>query len=344
MAQLVPTPGTDAPSPQPEPSGTPNFDPDSPDFEGTTEEVEEGALRLWESVLESLPRLGIALSFVAAGWLVSRGVRIALHRHLLRRSTTSFAQVMSKLGGWVVLTASVFVAIALTFPSVKPVDLLAGLGFFSVAVGFAFQDILENTLSGVLLLFRQPFRIGDAIAVGDDGEDADLRGIVQAITIRETRIVTFDGRLVVIPNRDVYKSALFVLDATELRRVGFTVGVAYDTDLAKARRLATEAVSQVEQVDTTREPEVLVTCLSGSTVDLEVRVWSRPRGRDLAHVRGRAAEATKVAFDEAGIEMPSPITALETPGLERAVEQLAARNGHGNRDGDAESPADERQM
>lgn len=328
MAQLVPTPGPDEPTPPPEPSGTPNFDPDSPDFEGTTEEVEEGALRLWESVLESLPRLGIALSFVAAGWLVSRGVRIVLHRYLLRRSTTSFAQVMSKLGGWTLLTISVFIAIALTFPSVKPVDLLAGLGFFSVAVGFAFQDILENTLSGVLLLFRQPFRIGDAIAVGDDGEEAERCGIVRAISIRETRIVTFDGRLVVIPNRDVYKSAIFVLDATALRRVGFTVGVAYGTDLAKARRLAAEAVAQVDEVDTTtREPEVLVTCLGPSTIDLEIRVWSRPKGRDLTHVRGRAAEATKVAFDEAGIEMPSPITALETPGLERAVEHLASRNG-----------------
>ncbi|MFN3216294.1 MAG: mechanosensitive ion channel family protein [Acidimicrobiales bacterium] len=328
MAQLVPTPGPDEPTPPAEPSGTPNFDRDAPDFEGTTEEVEEGALRLWETVLESLPRLGIALSFVVAGWLVSRGVRIALHRYLLRRSTTSFAQVMSKLGGWVLLTATIFIAIALTFPSVKPVDLLAGLGFFSVAVGFAFQDILENTLSGVLLLFRQPFRIGDAIAVGDDGEAAELSGIVQAITIRETRIVTLDGRLVVIPNRDVYKSAIFVLDATEFRRVAFTVGVAHGTDLTKARRLAAEAVAQVDEVDTTAlEPEVLVTSLGPSTIDLEIRVWSRPRGRDLTHVRGRAAEATKVAFDDAGIEMPSAIVALETPGLERAMEHLA-RNGH----------------
>lgn len=93
-------------------------------------------------------------------------------------------------------------ATAVTFPSVKPVDLLAGLGFFSVAVGFAFQDILENTLAGVLLLFRQPFRSGDQIEVKEQS------GTVEAITIRETQIRTFDGQLVLVPNRAVYKSVM----------------------------------------------------------------------------------------------------------------------------------------
>src|SRR5680860_1023983 len=105
-----------------------------------------------------------------------------MHVILRRNRTASFARVMSKVSGWVLLGLAVMVATAVAFPSVKPVDILAGLGFFSVAVGFAFQDILENTLSGILLLFRQPFESGDQIMVQEQ------TGTVEAITIRETRI------------------------------------------------------------------------------------------------------------------------------------------------------------
>ncbi len=94
---------------------------------------------------------------------------------------------MAKLSGWAITTVGVLLALAVTFPSVKPVDLLAGLGFFSVAIGFAFKDILENLLAGILLLFRQPFVGGDQIRVGDD------EGTVDRITIRETVLTTFSG-------------------------------------------------------------------------------------------------------------------------------------------------------
>lgn len=93
-----------------------------------------------------MPRFGIAIGVVVIGWLKGRVVRWALLHRLERLRTPSFAKVMSKLGGWMVVFASVLIATSLTFPSVKPVDILAGLGFFSVAIGFAFQDILEKEL------------------------------------------------------------------------------------------------------------------------------------------------------------------------------------------------------
>ena len=88
-----------------------------------------------------------------------------------------------------------------------------GIALVIVAIGFAFQDSLENTLAGVLLLFRQPFRSGDQIEVDERS------GTVEAITIRETRIKTFDGQLVLIPNRDVHKSVIRVQTHFELRRL-----------------------------------------------------------------------------------------------------------------------------
>lgn len=285
---------------------------ESSTVDSPVEEVSDSALRLWESTLEAIPRLGVALTFLVIGWLVARGVRALLHRHWSRNQTESFARVMSKVAGWTVVTLFVLIAVTVTFPSVQPVDLLAGLGFFSIAIGFAFQDILENTLSGMLLLFRQPFQSGDQIRV--DG----ISGTVLGITIRETRIKTFDGQLVVIPNADVYKNAITVLTAEEVRRNEIVVGVAYEADLRETQKVIVEALRSVDGIDVDHEPEALVDGLGASTINIEARFWTDPYQRNLRTVRSAAIVAVKQALDEAGIEMPCDIVALQ------ATESFAA--------------------
>ncbi len=271
---------------------------------GSTEEVAHSASSMWESTLDALPRVGIALAVVALAWLAGRLVRTGLVKGLRRRHTPSFATVMAKLGGWAVTSVGVFLALAVTFPSVQPVDLLAGLGFFSVAIGFAFQDILENLLAGILLLFRQPFVAGDEICVEEH------EGIVERITIRETVLVTFDGEVTLIPNADVYKNVVRIQTAHRQRRNNFVVGVAYETDLERARAVAVEAVNRVQGVKAQPAPEALLVSLSRSTIDLDIRYWSAPREHDSRLVLDRAIAAVKCAFDAEGIEMPSDIVAL----------------------------------
>ncbi len=278
-------------------------------------EVSDSARGLWETFLEALPRVGVALVIVFLGYLLSRVLRTVLHRWLKQSKTPSFAQVMSKVAGWTVILVSVLVATAVTFPSVKPVDLLAGLGFFSVAVGFAFQDILENTLSGILLLFRQPFETGDQISV--QGQD----GTVEAITIRETRMKTFDGQLVLIPNRDVYKSVITVLTHYDARRLSFAVGIAYENDAALACEVVVNALEGIEGIAQSPPPEALVAQLGVSTVDIDARFWTGPRKHDTRIVLDRAIKAAKLALDEAGVEMPADIIALQaTPSFRAAMQ------------------------
>lgn len=280
-------------------------DTDDPNVESASAEVSEGALRLWESFLEAIPRIGVAITFIIVGWLVSRLVRTLLRRTWIRTHTESFARVLSKLVGWFVLFVFVLAAVTVTFPSVQPVDLLAGFGFFSIAIGFAFQDILENTLSGVLLLFREPFRGGDQIEV------QGIRGTVEGITIRETRITTFDGQLVVVPNADVYKNAITVRTANEMRRDEFVVGVAYEADLAMTCQLIIDTLAQVAGVESERTPEALVDNLGASTVDIRARFWTDPNQRNVVQVRSEAIMAVKNALDDAEIEMPCQIVALQ---------------------------------
>ncbi len=291
---------------------------DDSGLDSPTEEVTDSARSILEGFLETLPRLGIALIVVFLAWVVARVVRVVLRRLLEGHQTPSFRRVMSKLGSWLVLGLGILIAMAVAFPSVKPVDLLAGLGIFSVAVGFAFQDILENTLAGVLLLFRQPFESGDQIHV--EGET----GTVEAITIRETRLKTFDGQMVIIPNRDVYKSVITVQTHYDLRRVNFVVGVAYENDAAEARQVVVEALRSVDGVSADAGPEALVNQLNVSTVDIDARFWTEPDQHNVRLVQDDAIRAVKAALDSHGIEMPADIVALQaTPSFKAALQNEA---------------------
>jgi len=290
---------------------------DSP-LQDPTDEISEGARNMVESFLEAIPRLGVAIVITLIGYLLSRLIRWSLHRIFCRTQTESFARVMSKLAGWVVFVSFALAATAAAFPSVKPVDLLAGLGFFSVAVGFAFQDILENTLSGVLLLIRQPFESGDQIEV--QGQT----GTVQAITIRETRIKTFDGQLVVIPNRDVYKNVIRVQTHFPERRLTFVAGIAFENDARRASEVIVQALRSVDGIDRDPAPEALVAGLGVSTVDIEARFWCDPHQHRVRVILDEAIKTVKEALEAADIEMPADIIALQaTPSFRAALQDDA---------------------
>lgn len=290
-----------------------------------TEEISSSARSLWESTLDALPRIGVALAIVFVGWGIARGVRWIVRTRLRRSRTPSFANVISKLTSWVIVIISALIAVAVTFPSVKPVDLLAGLGFFSVAVGFAFQDILENTLAGVLLLFRQPFQSGDQIKV------VDQAGTVTEINIRETRITTFDGESVIIPNRDVYKNVIRVHTHHDLHRLQFDVGIAYDNDAGQATSAIVEALNATPGVENDPPAEALVHELAASTVNIRAMFWTNSRRHESIVALDTAIKAVKARLDRDGIEMPANIVALQaTPSFRAAVQGDAAVTPAGN--------------
>lgn len=288
---------------------------EDPGVESPAGEVTDSLGSIWEAFLEAIPRIGIAILLILAGWLIGRLVRSVVQRTLEGNQTESFTRVMSKMAGWVVLGVGVLLALTVIFPSVAPVDLLAGLGIFSVAIGFAFQDILENLLAGILLVLREPFHGGDQVEVNGH------LGTVEEITIRETRMKTFDGKRVLVPNADVYKNAIVVQTAFEQRRVAFIVGVAYEADLAEARRVIEDAVNGVEGVASDPAPEAFVTELGTSTVNFQVRFWADPRQHESVETRDRVIEAVKKALDDAGVEMPADIVALQgTPSFAAALQ------------------------
>ncbi len=168
------------------------------------------------------------------------------------------------------------------------------LGFGSVAIGFAFRDIFENFLAGVLLMLRRKMRIGDLI------ECEGVEGRVEQTTLRETYLRRLDNELTIVPNSFLFKNPLRVLTDATLRRYEIVVGVAYDTDLDRAAKLIADAVAPLDGVDGRRPVEVYAREFNDSSIDFTVRWWAGSMQLDMHRSRDRVVRAVKRALEDGG--------------------------------------------
>ncbi len=258
-----------------------------------------GKVESWVVGFQKLiPNIVVALIvFVlifAAGWLVG----YFFTRWAKRRGRDNLGEVLGSFLKWIIILLGVLIALTIVIPSLNPADLLAGLGVGSVAIGFAFKDILQNWLAGLLLLIRQPFQVGDQIVVNG------YEGTVDWIETRATIITTYDKRRVIIPNADVYSSAVTVNTAHPLRRSQYDLGIGYGDRIDTARDRILAALADSPGVESDPKPEVLVWDLAASWITLRVRWWTNSVRTDVVHAQAAALERIKLALDEAGIDMP----------------------------------------
>ncbi|WP_330449415.1 mechanosensitive ion channel domain-containing protein [Paracoccus marcusii] len=156
-------------------------------------------IELWiEGFIRLIPNLVSAAIVLLIIYGIARLVSYGVSRTLARHGRPALANVGAALLRWSIVILGFLLAATIVLPSLRPGDLLSGLGIGSVAIGFAFKDILQNLLSGVLILLRQPFRVGDQIVVNG------FEGTVEDIETRATFIKTYDGRRVIIPNAQIY--------------------------------------------------------------------------------------------------------------------------------------------
>ena len=183
--------------------------------------------------------------------------------------------------------------------------LIAGLGIAGVTIGFALQDVAKNFVAGVLLLIQQPFEIGDVVKI------LDYVGTVQEITLRTTDILSQDGRMVIVPNSEVFVNPLMNYSRTPRRRIEISAGVSYDSDLQKVSETALRVLSGLDEVLADPAPEVTFREFGGSTIDFVAYYWIATEGAGLKEANLRQAKdagmkALKMAFEAEGIEMPFP--------------------------------------
>lgn len=258
---------------------------------------------MWRSMVARLPYLLAALLVVLLFWIVGRAARHVVRMAARRaRLEAELVALFGNAAAILVTTLGVLIGFVVVFPGFAPGDLVTGLGITSVAVGFAFKDILQNFFAGIFILWRRPFHIGDQIRT------AEHEGTVEEITMRSTRIKTYDGERVIIPNADVYTHTIQVRTAYRTRRVQFSVGIAYPESIEEAREIIHRTLRETEGVLTDPGPWVYVSELGDFAVVFTVYFWTGSEQANVLAVSDRVATGIKLALNQAGIEIPYPRT------------------------------------
>ena len=263
----------------------------------------------WEAVA-----LGAAV--LAVGWVVA-WVLGGLTGRLLtwRGRSPSASRMFASLTRWLVGVLTVAAALTIVFPSVKPVNALGGIGVLSIAAGIAFQTVLGNMFAGIVILARDVFRVGDQIAV------EGVAGTVTAITLTSTKVKTFDGRLVLIPNAIVHSQIVTVQTGYEQVRTSVTLDIDDSADLDLAVRVAEETMAAAPDVLTDPAPQALLQAVGSATVQLELRFWSGARQMETRRAQHEVIRRVLEALRVAEVKTGSDVLVVDAaPGLREALD------------------------
>lgn len=241
----------------------------------------------------------VLLLVLLAGRLGAGGLN-----QLLRRAHVDFAVRRLLVNLLKVGSALAAVLLALSVAGVEVGAALAAIGLVGLALAFALQNILENQISGVLILLRKPFVRGDLIVTNG------YEGYVEDIDLRVTTLREHDGKTTMVPNADVLTSAMTNFTRRGIRRTTVEVGIDYRDDHDRAKQVLAAAVAGLDGVLEEPAHEVLLVGLGDSSVDLEVRFWTDAANKVVRTTRDRVISACKTALEEAGMTIPWPIRTL----------------------------------
>jgi len=257
--------------------------------------------RMVRGFVQALPTLAIAMVILLITWVVAKyAIRIAdriTGRTKLREDLKQLLDTLVRLAIWIV---GIVIALTVAIPSFTPASAFAGLGIGAVAIGFAFQDIFQNFLAGVLIMLREKMRINDLI------ECQGITGRVERITLRETHVRQLSNELTIVPNSLLFKNPVKILTDEVVRRDEITVGVGYDVDLEQAQAVIRDTVQGLETVNQDKPVVVVARTFGASSIDFLVQWWAPTTPRDMRLTRSEVVIALKKALDAAGIEIPYP--------------------------------------
>ncbi|PSQ81201.1 MAG: mechanosensitive ion channel protein MscS [Bacteroidetes bacterium QS_8_68_15] len=293
-----------------------------------------------------LPNLAVALivilvTFLVAG-LVRRGVRTLMESVSNYAHANNLVATVARIG---VILTGFFIALSILKLTGVVATFLAGAGVVGLALGFAFQDIAANFISGFMLAIRRPFHEGDIV------ETNDYLGKVDEINLRTTIIDTFQGQRVIIPNKEVLGNPMVNYSQRGRRRIDLSCGVAYGDDLEKAKRVALETVRSIEYRDESKDVDLYYNEFGGSSVNFVIRFWVEFTAQtDYLHAQSDAVMRLKKAYDDTDVTIPFPIRTLDfgVVGGEKLNEVLPRsmyrENGGSSGPGASASPASSSEM
>ncbi|MBL8321113.1 MAG: mechanosensitive ion channel family protein, partial [Acinetobacter sp.] len=235
--------------------------------------------------------------------MLSKLFKFFVRKTLADRSYTkqNLVLVLNRVGSSAIMFIGFLIAMVIAIPGFTPGQLMSALGIGSVAIGFAFKDIFQNLLSGILILLSEPFKIGDDIIV------SGMEGTVEDIQIRATFLRSPDGRRIVIPNATVYTSAVTVNTAYPRRRCEFAVGIGYEDDVQKAKEIVMGILDRDPAILSQPGFSVNVSALADFSVNLTVRWWINTSETTISGSISAIQERVIQAFNENGVSIPYPV-------------------------------------
>lgn len=249
-----------------------------------------------------LPSLVLSVIVFFIFFFVGRAVKRIVRKFTRnRRQARNLGLVLGRLAQGAIVLVGLFVALSIVIPSIKANDLVQLLGISGVAIGFAFRDILQNFLAGILILLTEPFQINDQIVF------KNFEGTVENIETRATTIRTYDGRRIVIPNSELFTNSITVNTAFENRRLQYDIGIGYGDDIERARQLIIEAMQEIPDVLKEPAPDAIVVDLAESSVNIRARWWIQPpRRSDALDLQDKVLTGIKNKLTANGIDLPFP--------------------------------------
>lgn len=253
------------------------------------------------SFVEFLPKLFLSLIVILISYFAAKRFSHFLKKRVVKRMQEELmANFAAKIAGSILFLIGFIIAMEMLGLSGFTGGILAGAGGSALIFGFAFKDIGENFLSGVILAFNRPFRTGDMIEI------EKISGRIVSLDLRTTIVRTFEGYDVFIPNSMMIKNPLINYHRQGLRRFDFKIAIDYKDDFMKAKTLIMDEIVKIPEILTEPPPMVVIYELSPNSIVLLVFYWINARSteRNFFEVKSEAIENVVTAFEKGGINIP----------------------------------------
>ena len=264
----------------------------------------------WLDILiGNLPNFVLAVILVICTIFIAKTIKRLSARYIHKIGTNeTISRFLSQLIFIAILVLGIMLALSAMDLTKTVSSILAGLGIIGLALGFAFQDTAANFISGVYITFNQPYKIGDIIQTHDGHE-----GSVIDINLRVTKIRTYNGPIVYVPNRYLFQECFTNFTEYRQRRVQIECGVSYGEDLEQVEKVALESARNVSSRLESEEPTLFWTGFGDSSINFTLNIWCKFSGPnlDFIPVRNEAIISLKKAFDNNDIMIPFPIRTLD---------------------------------
>ncbi len=264
-------------------------------------------VELLQKAIAFIPNLIVSLLVFAATLLLAEWAARSTRRAIKSRvDDVETSLLISRITRWTVLILGTVVALQQVRFDVT--GFVAGLGLAGFTIGFALQDISRNFVAGILMLVRQPFGVGDAVEV------AGYAGSVLDINVRDTVLKTWNGEKVILPNMDVFASPITNYSELPLRRRTVQIGLGYEEDVDRAKRLFMEAIQGIEGIVNDPAPQLLAAELGDSALTMNLRFWVDQSKHDLFGVHSTVVQTIKEIAEREAIDLPYPTQTVRVEG------------------------------